>query len=195
VKFLEQISLSGMNPSDVLVNGILAILILIVGIFVGKIFFIGLKKTLKKLEIEKSIRPSFVNLFEIVVKWSIYLVFISLALNRLGIVALTKIFANMLIAIPSFIGALILLGIGFAIAIYLKDVIEESEVTGWKMFSNIIFCFVLYVFGIYSLKAALLFLAESTTNFIIIIFTIAYALAAIISIGGTSELFRRIKKI
>jgi len=193
-KFAAEMTLSGMSISDILVNSIFSLAILIVGLLAGKIIFIGLKKLLKKLEIEKSIRPSFVNLFTIVVKWSIYLLFISLALNKLGIVVLTKLFSNVLIAIPSFIGGLILIGIGFAIAIYLKDVIEESEVTGWKMFSHIVFYFVLYIFGIYSLEIALLFLEKSTTNWIIIIFTIAYSLVAIISMSESIGILKGIKK-
>ena len=75
------------------------------------------------------------------------------------------------ITIPAFTGALALLAIGFMIAVYLREVIEDAEVTGWDLISKMVFYFVLYVFGVYALKTALISFDETTTNFIILILT------------------------
>ncbi|MCK5615160.1 hypothetical protein KAR91_75550 [Candidatus Pacearchaeota archaeon] len=193
-QFLEQMTLGGMNLDYLLINSLLSFAIILLGFFVGKAVFFSIKKISKKLEVEKSVRPSFVDLFAIVIQWAIYLMFISIALDKLGIAALSNFFSDILIAIPSFVGALVLIGIGFAIAIYLRDVIEESEVTGWRMFSQIVFYFVLYVFGVYSLKMALLVLDETTTNWIIIVLTGAVAAAGIVFRSDLAKAFGGIKK-
>ena len=126
------------------------------GIFLGKIVNFGLKKLSQKLELNKKIRGSFIELFLVVIKWSIYIIFISIGLNKLEIPTLTNFFTGILITIPAFTGALVLLAIGFIIAIYLRDVIEDAEVTGWDLISKVVFYFVLFLFGVYALKTALI---------------------------------------
>lgn len=163
-------------PTDTLIlRGITAIAILLVGIVLGKIISYGLKKTSKKLEINKKIRPSFIELFVFVVRWSVYLSFFSYALNYMQISALTTFFIRVLITIPAFVGALIIISVGFAIAVYLRDVIEDAEITGWDLISQIIFYFVLYISGVYALKIALFSLNEATVNWLIIILTAVVA--------------------
>ena len=75
----------------------------------------------------------------------------------------------MLIAI--IFGILILIIIGFAIAYYLREIIKNSQVKGGELISQVVFYFILYIFGVYTVKTALISLDEATTNWIIIILT------------------------
>ena len=168
---------SGYNPltdidiNQLILKGIIAIALIILGICLGKIITFGLKKISQKLDLNKKIRGSFIDLFVVVIRWSIYIIFFSFGLNQLGIPSLTNFFTSILITIPAFVGALILLTIGFIIAVYLREVIEDSEVTGWDLISKIIFYFVLYLSGVYALKTALISFDENTTNILIITLT------------------------
>lgn len=161
--------LASINLNQIILNSLIAIAIIALGIFLGKIISTGLKKLSQKLELNKKIRGSFINLFIVVIRWSIYIIFINLGLDQLRIPTLTSFFTNILITIPAFIGALILLSIGFAIAIYLREIIEDAEVTGGDLISKIIFYFVILIFGVYALQTALISFDETTTRLILVI--------------------------
>jgi hypothetical protein len=164
-------SILNLNLNEIVMNGIFALLIIIFGVFLGKMISIGLKRISKKMELNKRIRGSFIELFILVIKWSIYLLFLNWGLNQLEIPALTKAFTNAIIILPALTGALLILVIGFAIAIYLREIIEDIEVNGWEIISKILFYFILYVFGVYALKIALIAFDSNTTNLIILILT------------------------
>ena len=170
-QLLDYSPLNSINVNQLIVRAIVSLAIILVGIFLGKIVNFGLKKLSQKLELNKKIRGSFIELFLVVIKWSIYIIFISIGLNKLEIPTLTNFFTGILITIPAFTGALVLLAIGFIIAIYLRDVIEDAEVTGWDLISKVVFYFVLFLFGVYALKTALISFNENTSNLIIIILT------------------------
>lgn len=171
------VGLSTIDINQVLVRGALAVIIIIIGIFLGKIIALGLKTLSRKLELNTNIRGSFIDLFLVVIKWSIYIVFISLGLKQLEIPTLTNFFTNILITIPALTGALILIALGFAIGYYLKKVIQNSEIKQWETISKAIFYFVIYIFGVYALKTALISIDEMTTNWIIIVLTTVFGTA------------------
>jgi hypothetical protein len=175
--------LSNIDLNRLLINGIFAILILIIGVFLGKLVSYGLKKFSKKAELDKKIRGSFIDLFIIVIRWSIYLLFINFGLNQLEIPALTKAFTNIILVIPAFTGALLILILGIVVAVYLREIIEDTEAEGWQMMSKIVFYFIIYIFIIYAIKIALIPLDNYTVNMIILILTavIGSGLAYVIS--------------
>ena len=169
--------LKSIDINQLILNGVFALLIIIVGVFVGKLVSAGLRKLSQKLELNKRIRGTFIDLFLAVIKWSIYLLFISFGLNQLEIPKLTYFFTNALIIIPSLVGGLILLIIGLVIALYLKEVIKRSEIKSGNLISQTVFFFIIYLFGIYSIRIALISFDEWTTNMIIIVLTIVTASA------------------
>ncbi len=154
-----------------IINLILAAVLIIVGIFLGKFVKFIIRKGIEKAGVERTTKKSFIELFLTVIKWSIYILFISLALDQLGIPQLTSWLTSTLVVIPALVGALILIGMGFAIAIYLRDLIEESNIIGWQVLSTIFFYFVLYVFMIFAIKTVLIGQDKETVNIIIIILT------------------------
>ncbi len=164
-------SLESIDINQLILRGIISIVIIVFGIFLGKIITLGLKNLSEKLELDKKIRGSFIDLFLVIIRWSIYIIFLSLGLNQLEIPSLTNFFTNILITIPALTGALILITIGFAIAYYLKEIIKNSQIKRGELISQVVFYFIIYIFGVYAIKTALISLNEATTNWIIIILT------------------------
>src|SRR3989344_719114 len=173
------------NINTFLINLIFAIILLVIGIVFGKVVRYILKKLIDKIGTERISRKSFIDLLFTVIAWSIYLLFISLALKQLKIPALTTWLTSILLFIPALVSSLILISIGFALAVYLRDLIEESEILGWKVLSNLLFYFVLYIFVVYSLKISLISLEPLISNIIILLFTL---------IGGSAVAYAIIKK-
>jgi len=164
-------SLESIDINQLILRGVISIAIIIFGICLGKIVTLGLKKLSQKLNLDKKIRGSFIDLFLVIIRWSIYIIFLSLGLNQLEIPSLTNFFTNILITIPALTGALILIIIGFAIAYYLEEIIKNSQIKRGGLISQVVFYFIIYIFGIYAIKTALISLDEATTNWIIIILT------------------------
>jgi len=164
-------SLESIDINQLILRGLISVAIIIFGVCLGKIVTLGLKKLSQKLNLDKKIRGSFIDLFLVIIRWSIYITFLSLALTQLEIPSLTNFFTNILITIPALTGALILIIIGFAIAYYLGEIIKNSQIKRGKLISQVVFYFIIYIFGIYAIKTALISLDEATTNWIIIILT------------------------
>ena len=160
-----------------IINFVLAVILLGVGIFLGKFIKFLAGKIIEQSGISRTTKKSFVELFLVVIKWSIYLLFISLALDQLGIPQLTSWISSAIVVIPALVGALLILGIGFVMAVYLRDLIEESDILEKKILGAIFFYFILYVFMIFAIKTALISQDRSTINTLIIILT------AVISAG------------
>lgn len=154
-----------------IINLITAFIILVIGIFFGKFIKMILKKIIEKSGIERNTRKRFVNLLLNVIKWSIYILFISIAIDQLGIPQLTQGIASSLVVVPAIVGALLLVTIGFAIAVYLKGLVEDSKIEDAKVFSRILYYFILYIFLVFALKTALISQDKNAVNVIIIILT------------------------
>ena len=169
--------LTAITLGELILRGVFSLGIIIIGVLLGKILSVGLKKLSEKLDMHKHVKVGFIDLTLLIVRWSIYLVFINLALDQLAIPTITHYFSAFLIAIPSFTGGLLLLILGFAFAFYLKKVIKTSEEgAGWEFISQAVFFFVLIIFGVYALRIALTPIAEAVRNTLIgVIITICSA--------------------
>ena len=121
------------------------------------------------MRLEKTRGYSFIEMFIVVIKWSIYVLFLNFALLQLGIPEFTEWLTSILVVIPSLSGALILITIGFAIATYLKMVIEDSKIDGWETLSQIFYFFTMYIFLVFAFKTALYALDSMTTNILVVI--------------------------
>ena len=162
----------GITPSEFFANLLIAIILIVIGIILGKIVKFGLRKGLEKIKIEKILKPSFVDLFLVIIKWSIYILFIDLALIQLEIPTITSWLTTILTVIPSLVGALIIISVGFAIGSYLKNVITESKIRDWQILSQIFFYFVMYIFIIFAFRTALISVRDtSLINALLIVFT------------------------
>lgn len=161
---LEEITLD-----ELILRGFFALGIIIIGVIIGKIIDFVLRKIIKKIDLKKHFRSAFIDLTLLIIRWSIYIIAINMGIKQLGIPMITDYLSVFLIVIPAFVGGLLLIIIGFALAFYLKKIIKSYESEGWEFISQLVFYFVLMVFGIYSLRIALEPIAEAARNSIIII--------------------------
>lgn len=176
--FLDKIGVLGLeNIDQIIVNSILAIILLGVGILLGKFLEKILKRAVERTSIEREIKPSFVNLFISVIKWSIYVLFINLALTQFHIPALTDWLVSALVIIPALTGAIVLIWVGFSIASYLERAIEDSRIHGWEVLSKVFFYFVLYLFLFFAIKMAFVGQDRDFVNTILLIFTVVVGVA------------------
>lgn len=183
-------SVSITDINDIIIKSLISLVILAIGIFLGRILDYGLRKLSQKLELSRHIRGSFIDLSLVVIRWSIYIIFLNLALNQMGIPALTNFLTTILVTIPAFTGAIIIVAIGASLAYYLRQIIINSEVKNSERFSKTVFYFVVYMFGIYALKTALISFSLDMVNTIILIYSAVFFVATaykIIKIDRNSE--------
>ena len=173
-------------------NLIAAIIILVIAWLVGKTFGrvisraldkAGVDDALRKTVIGKSIESagiSLVKLFDLIVRWFIYIIGIMAAVNVLGIPMLTAFAQSVVLYIPNIIAALFILVIGFIFADLVGDLIRktgsESEMPYMGIFSTAIEIFLYFIVIIIALDQL-----KINTN---IIYVFATALAWGIAIGA-----------
>lgn len=179
--FFKRISGINLTPGELVLNIIICLLIILIGIFLGKIIKLGLRRLIEKSKLEKIINPSFINLFLVIIKWSVYIMFINFALLQLEMPIFTGWLTTILSVIPSLTGALIIIASGFGIATYLKKTIENSRVEGWEILSMIFFYFINFVFIIFGFKTALISIRDNfLINMLLGIFTLLAGFALIL---------------
>ncbi len=167
---------------------IILIIAWIVGRAVGKLVSAGLDKAgvddaLRKTVIGKSIESSGTSIphvFDIIIRWFIYIIGIMAAVNVLGIPMLTSFAQSVVLYIPNLIAALIVLVVGFIFADIVGDLIRRtgtaSEVPYMGIFSTAIEIFLYFIVIIVALDQ----LRINTS----IIYVFATALAWGIAIGA-----------
>ena len=128
-----KISNIGLTTGEFLANCLIAVVLVIVGIFLGKLVKFGLRRGIEKMKIDSIIKPSVVKLFLTIVKWSIYILFLDLAIIQLNIPAFTSWLTTILGVMPALTGALIIITAGFGIAVYLKNMVLESKLKDGKI--------------------------------------------------------------
>jgi hypothetical protein len=170
--FLDKIFIPNVESIDVfIINFVFAILLFGIGILLGRFITRLLKRSVERSRIESTIRKSFVELFITIVRWSIYLVFVNFALVQLNIPQLTDWLITVLVVIPAVTAAMILVGVGFALATYLKEIINESKIEGHETLSMIFYYFAIYIFILFAIKTALIRQDKDVVNTIVLIFT------------------------
>lgn len=165
------------NPETILIRIGLAIILLFLGLIIGKVISKLLRNGAQKISLQKTIKPGFVKSFIVIIKWAIYILFLSFALNQLEIPQITNWITSALVVVPALVCGLILIVIGFALAVYLRNLVSESEISDKKTLSTILYYFVLYVFIVFALKTALIAQDKTMVNIIIIILTTILATA------------------
>jgi len=185
---LKKVSSIQLTAGEFFANLLIAIAIVIAGIFLGKIVKFLLRKGLEKLKASKIVKPSFLDLFLVIAKWSVYILFINFALIQLGIPEFTGWLTTILGVIPALTGALIIISAGFAIATYLRNIISESKIEGWQILSQIFFFFIVYIFMIFAFRTALISLSDR--------FLVSILLAIFTTLGGIALLiyYFKVKK-
>lgn len=169
-----------------------AIIILIIAWIVGRALGAVVSRVLDRVGVDDALRRTVVGrsiessgtsisrVFDLIVRWTIYIIGIMAAVDVLGIAALTSVTQSVLMYIPSFISALIVLIVGFILADFIGDLIRrigtESGMSYMGIFSTAIQIFLYFIVLIIALDQ----LRINTS----IIYVFANALAWGIAIGA-----------
>ena len=165
------IGLSSININEVLTNIVIAILLVVVGIILGRLVMIILRRISDNLRLEKVIKYNLIEFVLVVVKWAIYVVFINLALIQLNIPNITSGISTVLGVFPTLVAALLLIVIGFTIATYLRDLIVDAGIENEKILAGIIYYFTIYIFVFFGIKSVLGSQDRNFVNMLILIIT------------------------
>lgn len=123
-----------------------AIIILVIGWIIGRLLGkvvsrvldkIGVDDALRKTSVGKAIEQSgtnIVHLFDLIVRWFVYLIAIVAASNVLKLDFLSNLFQTIVFYLPHFLMFLIILIVGFVVVDYFADILQ-----GWGKTQNIEF--------------------------------------------------------
>lgn len=175
--FLEIIGVGNVDWNQFLINIVLAVLLIVAGVILGQIVKIILRKAMEKGRVEKTPRYNFLDFLIIVIKWSIYILFLNLAIEQLGIPILTSWLTSVLLVIPALTGSLILIMVGYSIGNYLKKMVLDSKLEEWQPLAYIFFYFIIYIFLIFAFKTALISSDKTFVNYLILIWTVILAVS------------------
>ena len=128
-----------------------ALIILVIGWILG--YFIGslIKKILEKLKLDEYLikgKPSISisGIISTIIKWTIYLAFIWVAVDILEISALSELMRSIVLEfLPGIIWGIVILIAGYAIADYIRVSIERSKIFYSDLISKIVFWLIIYI--------------------------------------------------
>ncbi|MFH1420946.1 MAG: hypothetical protein ABIG30_03185 [Candidatus Aenigmatarchaeota archaeon] len=134
-------------------NIISAVILLVIGLIIGKIVGRVVREVLTRVNLDYFVteqkKPvvSLTNLFTVIVRWWIYLGFVTAAVSKevLGITALATWMTQITNFIPSIIGASAIIVVGYVLAEYIKMHLKSTNQLWAHVTGKIIFFFVLYV--------------------------------------------------
>jgi len=131
-------------------NIIIAIILLIVGFIVGKVIGAAVKELMTKFKVDVHVKIKqdelrLSNLFSLLVKWIIYLLFISQAGDVLGITLVSVALNNLAMFLPNVMTAIIIMAAGYVIGKYIEDAVRGSRFSYSGLMAKVLFFFVVYV--------------------------------------------------
>ena len=147
---------------------ILALIIIAFGIFVGKFTKYILRWIFEKTRIEVFFKHDVIDTFLTIVKWSVYIFFISIALKQLSIPILSVYLSAALDIVVQLIGSFVIIIVGYAVGVFLKDSVEKIGKKEWKHLGLILFYFTLYISIAYALLLAFSSEPELANNIVLI---------------------------
>ena len=132
-------------------NLIGAIILLIVGFIVGKVMGLVVREILVRTGVDRYLKKEehlnfkASSVFDVIIRWAIYAVFISSAVQMLGIPILSNVMINIAYYIPRIIGSIIVILSAYAIAIYVKDEILAAKTIYSDVLGKAVFFLILYI--------------------------------------------------
>lgn len=185
---IEQILVNLWNSFLAITPNILAaIIILLIGLIVGKVVGRVVKEILIRARVDEWVAGEgkltfkFSNIFDIIARWIIYLVFIQQAAISLGVEAISSFINSIIGILPGLIEAAIIVIIGYTLAIYIKDKIVSSRTMYSDIIGKVVFFLLIYL----SIALALPFVNIDPTliNSILLVIIGGVSLGMAIAIG------------
>ena len=175
------------SVTDFSLNNLLpASILLVIGYIIGRIVGGIVKEILIRAKVDKYVSAKGLfkvsDIFSLLAKWAIYLIFIWASVQQLGIQSLTLLMETIVLGfIPGLIKALIVIFVGYLIADYVRTLVEKSEVSYSDIISKALFWFIIYI----AVAIALPLIGIDTTlvNSILLILIGSFGLGIAIAMG------------
>lgn len=180
------------------------VVLLIIGYVVGRLVklgvvrilaIVGLKKITTRTWAESMLKATgykgtIVELIGDLVKWLVYILFLALIIQVAGLPGVADIFTQIAIFIPSVIGAMLVLVIGFIIADFFGKVFEEAgrRFFGEPVLSRLSGGLIKYTIALIAIIMALSLIGLDTVS-LTIMFTITLGTIVLLLMIGVKDMF------
>ncbi len=180
-------------------NFLWAVIALLVGFLIGKFAGWIVKQFLAKIKLDQYIfekdkfKMKLSDIFSVLTRWIIYLLFILYAASFLNVPELTSLITSAISFLAGAVEATIIIIIGYSLAYYIKEQVMHAKTFYGDVVGNIIFFLIIYV----SIALALPFVGIDTQliNWILIVIVASFGLGIAIAIGlGLKDVIRDIAK-
>ena len=197
---IEQALMTLWNSFLVILPSIIwAAIALIVGLVIGKVTGWVIKQFLVRVKLDQYVfekekfKLKLSDVFSILGRWVIYLVFIQIAAGILGVATVISLVNSAITFLAGVIEATVIIIIGYSLAYYIKDKVIHAKTFYGDLVGNLIFFLTLYV----SVALALPFVGIDATliNWILIVIVASLGVGMAIAIGlGMKEVVADVAK-
>jgi len=166
---------------------LLALIALLLGFLIGKLCGWLVKQFLAKIKLDQYIfekdkfKMKLSDIFSVLTRWIIYLLFILISVRYLGIQEITTLIERAIIFLAGAVEAAVIIIVGYSIAFYIKEKVMHSKTFYSEIVGNVIFFLIIYV----SIAMALPFIGINTDliNWILIVILASFGLGVAIALG------------
>lgn len=172
IDLVEQFTIS---TKELGFNAVIALIILVFGILLGKFIKLILKRASKKFQLDKIFESHGIEVVLTIIKWTVYIFFIGFAIEQLDIPYLSTSFADAVSIIPKSIGALTIIVLGYVLARFFQKNIVRNSSKEWFLLGYLLYHFLIYLSLLFSIQ--LIFVGNDfLSNWISVIITVFYLL-------------------
>lgn len=199
VQLLEAIQAFGLTFLDVVPSLVVSLVLLAIGYVLGRVLGRVANEVVTRLKLDTRVSKSahlrlkLAHLADVLVRWVIYLVFIQQASDTLGSAAISGFIGDIIAALPSFIGAGVIVLVSYVIGVFFKDHIVASHTVYSDLAGKTIFFLTLYL-GL-SVALRVIEIPLLIVDQILIILVAAVGLGLALAIGlGLKDVVRDVSK-
>ena len=164
-----------------------AVIALLIGFLAGKLGGWLVKQFLVKIKLDQYIfekekfKMKLSDIFSVLTRWIIYLLFIMYSANFLGVPQVTTLIGSAIGFLAGIVEASVIIIVGYSIAYYIKEKVMHSKTFYAEVVGNVIFFLTLYV----SIALALPFIGIDTQliNWILIVILASFGLGIGLALG------------
>ncbi|MFO7872330.1 MAG: hypothetical protein R6U26_01655 [Candidatus Undinarchaeales archaeon] len=181
---------------------VISAILLVLGYVIGKVVGAAVKEVLMRFKIDSHVEIKqeelkLSNIFSEVIKWIIYLLFISQAAEVLNITIVATAMNSLVLFLPRILAGIIIISVGYVIARYVEDIVGGSKFAYSGLMAKVFFFFVVYLsiaIGLNALNTAQYTLIDPTLiNNILLIIVGAVGFGFAIAMGlGLKTAFKKV---
>ncbi|MFQ6020468.1 MAG: hypothetical protein ACE5J4_00365 [Candidatus Aenigmatarchaeota archaeon] len=164
-----------------------ALIWLVIGFIVGRAVGMVVKEILIRIKLDQyvvekeKLKVKLSDIFSVIAKWVIYLIFIQIAAEALGVATIIGFINSAITFLLGAIEAATLIIVGYSLAMYIKEKVVSSKTIYGDIIGNVIFFLIVYI----SIALALPFVGIDPTliNWILLVIIASIGLGLAIAIG------------